>query len=123
LILFSFVGSTQEKPGTIEGTCQELSTGLPLKDAKVSLKDANGKTIQAVSDSVGFYSFAKVLPGIYSIEANYPVYTKQTFTKLNVTAGQKIIQNINFSSPGIPAPIDNLISNGCCFKGLPNSLE
>ena len=121
LILFSFVGSTQEKLGTIEGTCQELSTGLPLKDVKVSLKDANGKTIQAVSDSVGFYSFAKVLPGIYSLEANYPVYTKQTFTKLNVTAGQKIIQNISFSSPGIPAPVDNLITTGVVSKDYQNA--
>lgn len=110
LILFSFVTQAQQKPGTIEGTCQDLSTGTPLRSVKLSLKDANGKTIEATSDSLGFYSFAKVLPGVYSMEANYPGYTKQTFTKLNVTAGQKVIQNINFGSSVVAVePVDNLI--------------
>lgn len=121
LILFSFGVQAQQKPGIIEGTCQEITTGLPLKNVKLSLKDANGKTIQTVSDSLGFYSFAKVLPGIYAMEANYPGYAKQTFTKLNVTAGQKIIQNINFSAPVVTAPVDQLISTGEVSKDYSNS--
>lgn len=98
LIFFTINAQSQDQPASIQGTCQDLSAGNALVSVKISLKDAAGKTTYALSDSVGFYSFANVLPGVYTLEAKYSGYTTLKFTQVNVEAGQKIIQNMNFTA-------------------------
>ena len=79
---------TQAFVGAIIGVVRSKA-GLPLADATVSIASLDGKIFRAaLSGSDGFYTFADVLPGAYSLTAQAEGYSDFTIGSLQVTAGR-----------------------------------
>ena len=68
----SALGQSSLGPGTVEGTVFVLDSGGPsaLPGAKVVLKGSTSRETEA--DAEGKYSFSEVVPGDYTIEADFP---------------------------------------------------
>ena len=65
-------GQSAAQPGTVEGTVLVVDSGGPssLPGAKVVLKGSSA--LETETDADGKYSFSKVAPGEYTIEADFP---------------------------------------------------
>ena len=72
LLPLSARGQTVVRPATVEGTALVVDSGGPslLPGAKVVLKGST--TLETETDANGKYSFPQVVPGEYTIQADFP---------------------------------------------------
>lgn len=65
-------GQSAVKPGTVEGTVSVVDSAVPsvLPGAKIVLRGS--ATIETETDANGKYSFSQVVPGDYTIAADFP---------------------------------------------------
>ncbi|MFW5656987.1 MAG: TonB-dependent receptor domain-containing protein, partial [Bacteroidota bacterium] len=93
-IFFIFLVTTvyaSAQQGTLRGTIIDAETGEPLIGASVVVTNTTNGTI---SDFDGNYTL-KLAPGNYSITVSYISYETQTFTDVEVNAGETITLNAN----------------------------
>jgi len=79
LLPFCARGQSSLRSGIVEGSVSVVDSGGPsvLPGAKVVLKGST--TLETETDSDGKYSFSKVAPGEYTIEADFPgMHAEQT---------------------------------------------
>lgn len=80
--------------GGVQGTIKDAS-GMPIKGAQVLLIPTGGGTPQpARTDSSGYYSFAGVLPGAYTIQVNVVTFDSGN---QSVSVTQDISSTIDFT--------------------------
>jgi hypothetical protein len=59
-----------QKPGAVEGTVTNITTGAPVRKALVTLRDPNENAgFQAVTDAAGHFRISNVKPGSYGLWA------------------------------------------------------
>ena len=75
------------RPGTgsISGTVNDV-TGSPVPNAVLTLIDTANHTFQTVTDSSGYFSFAGIPVGVYSIRANVPGFMSSEISRVPVAA-------------------------------------
>ena len=80
--------------GGVQGTIKNAA-GLPLRGVQVLLIPAGGGAPQpARTDSSGYYSFAGVQPGAYTVEVNLVTYTSAT---QSVSISQDVSATLDFT--------------------------
>jgi uncharacterized surface anchored protein len=86
--------------GTLAGTVRAAATGLPVRDASVTVVDATGNVVAtAVTGDDGRYEFTDLLPAAYTLTAaGYaPVATRVEL------AGERTERDVMLGRP-VPAP-------------------
>lgn len=98
--LFSFAnkitGFGEEAPtGEIKGLVTDKASGKSIDFVKIILKDINGnKVAETMTDHMGYYDFASVNAGEYSLAASLMGYKAETIYKVMVVSNTKTEVNI-----------------------------
>jgi Carboxypeptidase regulatory-like domain len=70
----------------------------PQMNAAVDAIGAAAQSLRAVTDDHGFYSFAKLLPGTYSVKVTAPSFLPTLREKVGVRAGGRLMVNMTLTS-------------------------
>jgi len=80
LIVLPFITFTQDCHYTVEGVVKDVSTGLPITQANIIIKETQAADI---SDSLGFFSIESVCAGKYHLAVSFIQYeTQEVFLDL-----------------------------------------
>jgi Ca-activated chloride channel family protein len=96
ICLFSF-----SQTGSICGKVTDKNTGEPLIGVTLVVYDSIGTYIYtgAVTDLDGHYCIGNLNPGKYKVAATYVGYQRVEVTNIHVSAGKKIICNVQSGEP------------------------
>jgi Carboxypeptidase regulatory-like domain len=83
--------------GTISGYVRD-SSGVPQMGAAVEVLGTAAQSLKVFTDDRGFYSVAKLLPGIYSLKVSAPSFLPTLREKVGVHAGSKLMVNITLTN-------------------------
>jgi len=84
-------------PGTISGYVRDAS-GAPQMGAAVEVLGSAAQALKVFTDDHGFYSFASLLPGTYSIKVSAPSFLPALREKIGVRAGAKRMVNVTLTT-------------------------
>jgi len=84
-------------PGTISGYVRDAS-GAPQMGAAVEVLGSAAQALKVFTDDHGFYSFASLLPGTYSIKVIAPSFLPALREKIGVRAGAKRMVNVTLTT-------------------------
>ena len=96
VMLFTGASYAQEQRGSIEGVVKDTSGGV-LPGVTVTLQNASGAKLEAVTDSEGVFRFPSVAPSTYSVAANLSGFATRTVSNVQVSLGQA--RRVEFSLP------------------------
>ncbi|MDR1280633.1 MAG: TonB-dependent receptor, partial [Opitutaceae bacterium] len=95
--------SPADESGAIEGVVYNITNGLPLGRAKVTVKDAQR---EALTDDYGHFFFSGLPSGEYQMEVSYLGFKSQGATVL-VRAGRTATRDFQLAREGAAAPADD----------------
>ena len=96
LMLFSGAAYAQEQRGSMEGVVRDTSGGV-LPGVTVTLQNASGAKLEAVTDAEGVFRFPSVAPSTYSVAANLSGFATRTVSNVQVSLGQA--RRVEFTLP------------------------
>jgi hypothetical protein len=85
------------KPSTLSGYVRN-SRGVPQMGAAVEVTGADSLSLKAFTDAHGFYSFASILPGTYSLKASAPSFLPSLRESVGVGSGAHLIVNLTLNT-------------------------
>src|SRR5436309_2093688 len=87
-VLLCSLVAAQLPTSTLNGTVTDPQ-GAAVVNAKVSIvSEATGATRQTVSDTQGFYTFANLTPGDYTVRAESPAFAKSEIKNIRLEVGR-----------------------------------
>ncbi len=105
--------------GTLAGTVRAASSGLPVREASVTVVDGNGNVVaMALTREDGRYEFTDLLPAAYTLTASgyAPVATRVELvgdrTDRDVTLGEPVGLAPSASVPDTSAPVASSPADG-----------
>lgn len=97
-------------PGLLKGLITNLTTGLPVQNAEVTI---DGTAFSALSGATGYYSISNIPKGVYSATVTASGYEPLTVGGIEILSGVSTVRN--FALEPIPPSYctENLYSFGC----------
>ncbi len=93
LLLGSSTGTLAQGNATLSGTVTD-STGAFIPGAEVTAThDTTGMVTTGVTDGNGSYAFTGLLPGLYTLTAEFPVFRAGSYTNVELRADQQAVLN------------------------------
>jgi hypothetical protein len=94
-LLVSSVPSSAQVAGRINGHAFDPS-GAPIANVRLILSESDTKVSRAgLTDAVGFYEFADVMPGKYTLEAQATGFQTQVISNVTLEVAQVLRQDVN----------------------------
>ena len=101
----SLPASAQERPGTLSVTVYD-TTGAAIAAANVSLTRPDGTAVQQLADEKGTVTFQALVPGKYSVVAEFPGFDPNGAQEVQVRAGRNTKQDITLEIAGFVEQVD-----------------
>ena len=93
LLLGSSTGTLAQGNATLSGTVTD-STGAFIPGAEVTAThDTTGMVTTGVTDGNGSYAFTGLLPGLYTLTAEFPAFRTGSYTNVELRADQQAVLN------------------------------
>ena len=93
LLLGSSTGAWAQGNATLSGTVTD-STGAFIPGAEVTAThDTTGMVTTGVTDGNGSYAFTGLLPGLYTLTAEFPAFRAGSYTNVELRADQQAVLN------------------------------
>jgi hypothetical protein len=112
------INFTLQRGGRISGTIFDVTTGLPLANAPVIIRDVTGATVAIIkTDNAGVYRVSLPAPATYYVQTGgIEGYTTSIYNPAAAPDGARALEGGRWSPTGdwIPAPSDE----GACPRGL-----
>ncbi len=89
--------SAADGSGTISGYVRSAS-GVPQMGAMVEVLGSAAHTLKVFTDENGFYSAARLLPGVYSIKVSAPSFLPALRERVGLPAGGSTVVNITLAT-------------------------
>ena len=105
VLLLAFPAWSASQSGTISGFVRD-SSGVPQMGAVVELLpqlsagilQPASQTVKAFTNDRGFYSIAKLLPGLYSVKVSAPSFLPTLRERVGIRAGASLMVNITMTN-------------------------
>src|SRR3989442_988199 len=98
--LFSVVVVAQLPTSTLNGTVTDPQ-GAVVAGAKARITNqATGVSREATADASGFYTFANVVPGLYTLKVESPSFAAAEVKDIRLEVGQAVAQDVKLALAG-----------------------
>ncbi len=98
--LFSVVAVAQLPTSTLNGTVTDPQ-GAVVGSAKATITNqATGVSREATADASGFYTFANVVPGLYTLKVESPSLAAAEVKDIRLEVGQAVTQDVKLALAG-----------------------
>src|SRR5713101_381603 len=99
-LLFSVVAVAQLPTSTLNGTVTDPQ-GAVVAGAKATITNqATGVSREATADASGFYTFANVVPGLYTLKVESPSFAAAEVKDIRLEVGQAVAQDVKLALAG-----------------------
>src|SRR5713226_7227329 len=99
-LLFSVAVVAQLSTSTLNGTVTDPQ-GAVVAGAKATITNqATGVSREATADASGFYTFANVVPGLYTLKVESPSFAAAEVKDIRLEVGQAVAQDVKLALAG-----------------------
>src|SRR6266481_5756302 len=99
-LIFSLAATAQLPTSTLNGTITDPQ-GAAIAGAKVTItNEATGVSREITTDAQGFYTFANVAPGLYTLKVESPSFAVAEMKAIRLEVGQSVSQDVKLALAG-----------------------